>query len=808
MGTNRNLIQFCFLGALLLVLPGVVQAQFTFTTNADNTITITGYSEFIVNVSIPDRIDGLPVTGIADLYFPAAGYVASISIPAGVTNLTPNAFSSVGALITVDPNNPVYSSLGGVLFNKDQTLLVHCPWRIIGSYTIPNTVTNIGDFAFYSCGNLTNLTIPSGVIRLGNSALSACSSLSGITIPASVISIGTNVFYTTSLTAITVDTNNPAYSSLAGVLFNKDQTVLIQCPLGKTGSYTIPGTVTNLGNSAFFACLLANITIPTSVTMLADNVFGSCYGLTGIVIPCSVASIGNSDFYFCQNLTNVTLPDTVTRIGNMAFGGCNGLVSFSIPTNLVSIGDSAFYFCAGLTNISFPDSVTHIGAYAFSECTGLTSFTIPTGIALIDAGTFSFCNFSSIIIPTNITCIGDNAFGYCALTNLMIPNSVTNLGNSVFSHSTLNNITIGDGVTCIGSNVFERCTSLASVTIGGVVTSIGNSAFNDCEKLTCMVIPDGVISIGNSAFTYCYSLTNIVMGNSLTSIGDEAFFSCYGLTDIALPDSLTSIGNSAFNGCYVTNISIPGHVASIGSTAFACPYLDAIMVDQTNSYYSSLDGVLFNKSQTTLIEYPSGRIGAYVMPNTVTNVGDYAFYYSENLTGISLSVKLTAIGSYAFNGCESLSTITIPSGVNFIGDQAFGWSSLSRIYLLGSAPVVGSDLFSGDIYLANNNAYVYYLPGTTGWGATFGYLPLVLWNPQALTSDTSFGVRNNQFGFNITGSSNLVIVVEACTNISNPAWAPIGTNTLNTFIGTNGLSYFSDLQWTNYPSRYYRLRSP
>jgi hypothetical protein len=809
MKTKRNLIQLCLLGTLLLALPAMAQAQFTYTTNADNTITITGYTEFVVTVTIPDTIGGLPVTGIADLYFPAAGYVASIFIPASVTNLTPNAFSSVGALITVDPNNPAYSSLGGVLFNKNQTVLVRCPWRITGSYTIPNTVTNVGDFAFYSCGNLTNLTIPNGVIRLGNSALSACSSLPAITIPASVNSIGTNVFYTTSLTAITVDTNNPAYSSLAGVLFNKDQTVLVQCPLGKTGSYTIPSTVTNLGNSAFFACMLTNITIPTNVTTLGDNVFGSCYGLTSITIPSSITSIRNSDFYFCQNLTNVILPDSITTIGDSAFGGCNGLVAFPMPNGLVNIGDSAFYFCATLTSLAIPDGVTNIGANAFSECFSLTNITIPSGITRIEAGTFSFCeNLATIAMPANLTSIGDSAFYYCALTNFTIPNSVTNLGNSAFSHSGLNTITIGEGVTYIGSNVFERCGSLLSVTLGAGVTNIGDSAFFDCEKLPSLVIPNSVTNIGASAFYACYSLTNITIGTGMISIGAFAFSSCYGLTDIALPDSLISIGSSAFNGCYMTNISIPGHVASIGSTAFACPYLDAIIVNQTNSYYSSLDGVLFNKSPTTLIEYPGGRIGAYVMPNTVTNVGDYAFYYCENLTGISLSDKLTAIGSYAFNNCQSLTTITIPSGVNFIGDQAFGWSSLSKIYLLGNAPVIGSDLFLGDIYLANNNAYVYYLPGTTGWGATFGYLPLVLWNPQVQTGDGSFGVQANQFGFNITGNYNLVVVVEATSDLANPVWSPVSTNTLNTSVGTNGSVYFCDPQWTNYPGRFYRLRSP
>jgi hypothetical protein len=127
---------------------------------------------------------------------------------------------------------------------------------------------------------------------------------------------------------------------------------------------------------------------------------------------------------------------------------------------------------------------------------------------------------------------------------------------------------------------------------------------------------------------------------------------------------------------------------------------------------------------------------------------------------------------------------------------------LTSAYFLGNAPPDDGTAF------ADGLATVYYLRGTTGWGSTFGGRPAVLWNPQAQTSDGSFGVRTNQFGFNITGSSNLVIVVEAATNFHNATWTPVGTNTLNTFVGTNGSSYFSDPQWKNYPSRFYRLRSP
>jgi hypothetical protein len=165
---------------------------------------------------------------------------------------------------------------------------------------------------------------------------------------------------------------------------------------------------------------------------------------------------------------------------------------------------------------------------------------------------------------------------------------------------------------------------------------------------------------------------------------------------------------------------------------------------------------------------------------------------------------VTSIGDSAFSYCTSLASITIPKGVTSIGLQAFVYcTNLTAAYFKGNAPslpVDGQDLFALD------PTTVYYLPGTTGWSnfsATTGR-PTVLWNPQA----QNLGVQTNQLGFAITGSSNLVVVVEGCTNPANPLWAPVGTNTLNTFIGTNGMSYFSDAQWTNYPARLYRIRSP
>ena len=275
-------------------------------------------------------------------------------------------------------------------------------------------------------------------------------------------------------------------------------------------------------------------------------------------------------------------------------------------------------------------------------------------------------------------------------------------------------------------------------------------------------------------------------GYPVTTIGKQAFYNRSTLTSVTIPNSVTTIGIEAFSDCFsLTNIA----------------------VDATNPSYASAGGVLFDKALTTLIEYPGGLIGNYTIPNSVTTIGQQAFVVCSGLTNVTIPNSVTNIGDGAFYGCSGLASITIPNSVTSIGGDAFAsCSRLTSAYFQGNAPLVnggaGSAVFKGETGTA------YYLSGATGWGSTFGGWPTKLWNPQALTGDGFFGVQNNQFGFNITGSSNLVIVVEACTNLTNPVWSPISTNTLNTYIGTNGTSYFSDPQWTNYPGRFYRFRSP
>ena len=316
--------------------------------------------------------------------------------------------------------------------------------------------------------------------------------------------------------------------------------------------------------------------------------------------------------------------------------------------------------------------------------------------------------------------------------------------------------TVPDGVTGIGESAFHNCGSLTNITIPESVTSIGIKAFNLCSNLSSVTGGGGITSIESYAFSSCFSLTAITLGTNVTSIGSLAFYACQSLTAITIPFSVTSIGEYAFN---------------------ECEQMTAITVDAANSIYSSLDGVLFNKDQTTLIRCPQAKAGIYVVPDTVTSIADDAFFYCVDLTRITVPALVTSIDNVAFRGC----------------------SSLKAMYFLGNAPSVAVNEF----YLSDD-VIIYYLPGTTGWGATLGLRDTVLWDPQVLSDDAGFGVQTDIFGFNITGNTGLVIVVVASTNLADAVWTPVGTNSL----AAGGLSYFSDPQWTNFPWRYYRLRSP
>jgi hypothetical protein len=510
----------------------------------------------------------------------------------------------------------------------------------------------------------------------------------------------------------------------------------------------------------------------------------------------TVTSIGNSAFqynYSNYSLTSVTIPNTVTTIGLSAFNGCTALASVTLGTGVTTIGDAAFESCAKLASITIPNSVTNLGDGAFAYCSGLTSVTFGTGVTSIGQQEFFDSGLTSVTIPTIVTNIGAYAFEGSPLTSVAIPASVTNIGAYAFLCYTLTSFTADPQNLFYSSTngvLFNKSkTTLAEYPAGAVgsyaipsgVTNIGPTAFNFCTNLTSITIPNSFTSIGAGAFEYCSGLTNVTISTSITTIGTSAFGGATRLFSVTIPSSVTSIGQTAFIGCTtLTSVAIPNSVTNIGAFAFVdCLSLTAISVDTSNPTYGSVAGALLNKSRTTLIQYPIGSAAKnYMIPGSVTSIGEEAFAYCTSLTNVTIPTSVTSIGGDAFLDC----------------------TSLASVYFQGNAPGDVATEFAGD------NATIYYLPGTIGWGATFGGLPTMAWTlpyPLILNSSPSFGVRTNQFGFIVSWVTNVSVVVEACTNLTGPMWQPLQTNTL-----TNGYFYFSDPQWTNSRARFYRLYSP
>lgn len=271
--------------------------------------------------------------------------LTGITFPTILTSIGNYAFYNCSKLTTVViPNN---------ITTINQGTFSSCSG--LTSVTLPGSLLSIRDLAFYSCSKLPDISIPATVTNIGSYAFNGCKSFTTISIPASVTTIGNGVFNSCdALTAISVDSNNQDYvNDENGVLYNKGKTTLMKCPDTKTGSYTIPTTVSSIDAYAFYYCK----------------------GLTNITVPASVTNIGNYAFAYCQGLTNLSIPGALTAISYETFSGCTGLTSFTIPDTVTQIGNSAFYGCSSLTDITIPALVTKIGCGTFCDCTNLTAIT-------------------------------------------------------------------------------------------------------------------------------------------------------------------------------------------------------------------------------------------------------------------------------------------------------------------------------------------------------------------------------------------------------------------------------------------------
>ena len=637
----------------------------------------------------------------------------------------------------------------------------------VGKITFDGDVTQIGDYAFSGCTSLTSVTIPGSVTRICWNAFDGCTGLTSIDIPDRVQYIEGEVFRgCTSLAAVTIGNgvmNIWKYAfwgckGLKSVSINSDTIVSVNRTRDKTISsifgsqvteYILGNDVHSIGDSAFYYCPnLTSVTIPESVTSIGKGTFAGCTGLTSVTIPESVTSIGKGAFENCTGFTSVIwnaisceisdrpFYDSSDKITSFSFGNavdtipahlCSGmknLSSITIPNSVTSIGDYAFSGCSGLTSITIPNSVTSIGDYAFDGCTGLTSITIGNSVTSIGERAFDGCSgLTSVTIPESVTSIGDYAFSYCSGLTSVTWNarSCEVIGRTLFYSSSdkITSFSFGDAVDTIPARLCYGMKKLTSISIGSNVKNIGKEVFSGCTSLDSVIwnvksyasiIEEydrlkGYYDFKDDPFSYIrYRIKSISFGNAVEVIPTNLCKRMTRISSVTIPNGI--IEKNAFAGCTgLTSVTILDGVTGIEGGAFAsCDGLTSIVVGSGNTIYDSRDNcnAIIATRNNTLIQ----GCNTTVIPNSVTSIGDYAFYGCDDLTSITIPNSVTSIGGYAFYGCTGLTSITIGNSVTSIGGRAFsGCTGLISITSHAITPPECDDNYPDDNVFA-------YVPNT------------------------------------------------------------------------------------------------
>ena len=720
----RNLILLAF----CLLTYGLAQSQefvvgdfkYTVTSESEKQVSVAAANPTTLSgeVTIPATVtnDGVvyTVTSLADNGFYDCSNLTTLNLPETITSIGQSVSGTGEAFetINVSEENRFYSSENGVLFNKDKTALVKIPDGRTGEYTVPSSVQIIENSAFASSrlskvtcqeglreikdgafvnSNLTEIIFPESLSIIGVSAFQNCSNLVDITIPAGVEEIGGSAFgECMSLLDINVAEENKHYGSVDGVLFNKDKSTLIQYPAGKSGPYIIPNTVTTIAQGVFVSSKLTEITIPESVTNIVWGAFWYCDNLKKIIdLRIEPQAITGDAF------TGVPtdIPVYVPKGSKEAYSQTENWNRFSNFVELPGAGDSFTVGDFKFTILS--DTGQEVSVAAANPSTLSGEVTIPATVT----------NDGVVYTVTSLT---NSGFGYCSnLTGLNLPETLTSIGYYAFSTGeAFETISVSED-----NNYFS---SEDGVLFNKDKTVLAQYPAGRTGEYT---VSESVLTIGFGAF-HSSRLSQVNLPEGLTKIEDWAFFNS-SLTEIVFPESLSVIGGAAFRSSEkLVNINISAGVKEIQDVAFdGCLSLLDIKVAEGNENYGSLDGVLFNKDKSALIQYPAGKLGAYIIPNTVTTIESLGFSCSK-LTEITIPASVTTIGNDAFFDCGNLKkiidlriepqaitgdafagvptdiTVYVPKGSKEAYSQAEKWNRFSNFVEL---PAAGDTFTSGDL---------------------------------------------------------------------------------------------------------------
>ena len=736
---------------------------------------------------IPSSIKSATITdgNISSYAFRGCSDLTSVTIPDSVTSIGNYAFNCCSGLTSVTIPDSV-TSIGKYAF---------CGCSGLTSVTIGNSMKSIGEDAFYNCSGLTSVTIPDSVTSIGYSAFNGCSGLTSMTLP----------FVGASKTA------SDGYDQVFGYIFGfkitsgssvSGATYQYGVYNDKEYYYYIPSKIKSIiitGKSipyhAFYNCSgLTSATIGNNVTSIGKDAFYGCYKLVEVYNKSTLSiTAGSSDngyvAYYAKNVytteggnklstdengyviymgrdekiliayvgteAELTLPSYITRIYQNAFEGCTGLTSITIGNGVTSIGYKAFYDCSGLTSVTIPNSVKSIGSSAFSGCSSLENITIPfvgakAGVTSSDTYQHPFGYIFGTSSYTGGVATEQEYYG---------DSTSSRTSTTFYIPSSLKSVTVTGGNILYGA--FCHCTGLTNITIPNSVTSIGDYAFYWCSGLTSITIPNSVTSIGKDAFKFCSGLTSVTIGNRVTSIGNEAFYWCNKLTSVTIPNSVTSIGSNAFYDCSgLTSV----HISDIAKwCAISFGDYDANPLMYAHNLY--VNGEL---------------VKDLIIPDSVTSIGDWAFYGCTGLTSVTIPNSVTSIGGFAFSGCSGLTSITIPNSLTSIGDYAFsGCGRLIEVYNKSALTITAGSSSNGCVaYYAKNvytneggsklttdeNGYVIYTDGDEKILVAYRGTNTELVLPSYIT-------KINQYAFYLCAGLTSVTIPDSVTSIGSDAFS-------------------------------------
>lgn len=613
-----------------------------------------------------------------------------------------------------------------------------------------------GKRAFYNCKKLKKVTVPGyyySPITLGESAFEGCSELETIDGMKNLV-LGRKCFRNCS----------KLEWSYADWPFYYDPSKLTVPARAFENCKKITGfklswymnykfySITEIGEYAFAGTGIEQLELPESITYIGSGAFANCENLSRLEISEKIKTdlaYQESVFEGCSSLQYISIPSTWTVIPRRMFKDCASLSYNPYQNNVVTkIGDNAFEGCTSLTDFTLKEGISNLGDMIFARCSGLTSIIIPESVSKITKGMFDGCtSLKEVGMKNTLTEIADEAFRGCtSLEFRKLNHSITKIGEEAFSGClSLTNIQLPNFLDNLGPGAFSYCDNLESISIGLVnenftssdgvlynkdrtillvwpgakkdvviqedVTHIKDKCFQGNKQIVKVILPKSIESIGAYAFADCSALEQVDFPSTLNRIGENAFNNCSSLKDFSLPDNISSIYDFAFSGCgRVSSIHIPASIVHIGEGAFAnCSNLKSIEVDSENEYYSSKDGLLFNKNFSWLYQCPGG-IDKISLPESIVTISSYAFDGCKLIENVRLPNTVKSIREMAFRNCENLYSIILPSSVTDIREETFvGCPMIEEIYCCWQTPIVAStDIFDAQVY---ENAILYYPEG-------------------------------------------------------------------------------------------------